>query len=65
MTNADNAETDHSGWIDRLVDLHVLAEHGDTAAAAQARSWIADDARAQHVWDSVNHTCDQLRRPPL
>jgi anti-anti-sigma regulatory factor len=48
-------------WIDRLVDLHVLAAHGDTDAAAQADRWMADEPDARRLWDSVAGTCEQLR----
>jgi hypothetical protein len=49
-------------WLDRLVELHVLADNGDPAAAAAARRWLRSDARAREVWDEVEQTCDQLRR---
>ncbi|GEL17354.1 hypothetical protein [Pseudonocardia asaccharolytica] len=49
------------GWVDRLVELHVLAENGDTAAAAEAGIWIASDGEARRVWEDVARTCDQLR----
>lgn len=46
---------------DRLVELHVLAEHGDPAAAAEAARLLADDDEARRVWDTVEATCDRLR----
>jgi hypothetical protein len=48
-------------WIDRLVELHVLADHGDTAAADAAASWMAEDGDARRVWEDVQQTCDQVR----
>lgn len=51
----------HPQWIDRLVELQVLAEHGDTAAAAAAAIWIAQDPQARRVWEGVERTCDQVR----
>jgi hypothetical protein len=48
-------------WIDRLVELHVLADNGDSEAAAAAASWIAEDAEARRVWDDVQRVCDQVR----
>ncbi|HEY2202897.1 MAG TPA: hypothetical protein VGH99_00275 [Pseudonocardia sp.] len=51
-------------WIDRLVELHVLAEHGDTDAASAAREWIAVDVHARTVWDHVEGVRDQLRASP-
>lgn len=63
MAHIHSIEAGHPAWIDQLVDLHVLAEHGDTAAAATARHWMAADPDARHLWDSVTRTCDQLREP--
>jgi hypothetical protein len=51
----------HPQWIDRLVELQVLAEHGDSAAAAAAAIWIAEDPQARRVWEDVERTCDQVR----
>jgi hypothetical protein len=55
----------HQPWIDRLVELHVLADNGDLAAAAAAASWIAEDTEARRVWEDVQRVCDQVqnRRP--
>lgn len=49
------------GWVDQLVELHVLAEHGDTSAAQQAEAWVAEDSAARTVWESVEHACAQVR----
>jgi hypothetical protein len=46
---------------DRLVELHVLAEHGDAAAAAEAREWLADDPNARRIWHQVDAQCQELR----
>lgn len=59
--NHGQEEADHPVWIDELVDLHVLAEHGDNAAAATARHWMASDPDACRLWDQVDRTCDRLR----
>jgi hypothetical protein len=53
-----NIETD---WRDMLVELHILAEHGDLDAATEAARWLARDAAARHAWDTVQHTCDTVR----
>ena len=49
-------------WIDRLVELHVLADNGDLGAAAAATSWIAEDTEARLVWEDVQRDCDQIRK---
>ena len=49
-------------WRDRLVELHVLAEHGDGAAAAAAARWLDDDPAARSAWQTVAHACDAIRR---
>ncbi|WP_433786811.1 hypothetical protein ACQPX6_08305 [Actinomycetospora sp. CA-101289] len=46
---------------DRLVELHVLAEHGDAAAAAEAREWLSDDPDARRIWHQVDAQCQELR----
>lgn len=48
-------------WIDRLVELHVLADNGDSEAAVAAASWIAEDSEARRVWEDVQRVCDQVR----
>jgi hypothetical protein len=50
----------HPEWLDHLVELHVLAEHGDASAAAAAQRWIAVDERARQVWESLNRTRDRV-----
>jgi hypothetical protein len=49
-------------WRDTLVELHVLAEHGDAKAAADAAHWLDRDADARQMWDEVQATCDAVRR---
>jgi hypothetical protein len=56
-----NTETN---WRDTLVELHILAEHGDLDAAAEAARWLARDAAARHAWDAVQHICDTVRGNP-
>jgi ferric-dicitrate binding protein FerR (iron transport regulator) len=51
-------------WVDRLVELHVLAEHGDAASATAAEQWLAGDVQARQVWESVEHLRDQLQAVP-
>jgi hypothetical protein len=55
------AEPRRPQWIDRLVELHVLADNGDAEAAAAAASWIAEDAEARRVWEDVRRVCDRVR----
>ncbi|MDN5913881.1 MAG: hypothetical protein L0I76_01970 [Pseudonocardia sp.] len=61
-TNDTAAPADPDGaWRDRLVELHVLAENGDEAAAGEAQAWIASDERARRAWHEIESTCHQLR----
>jgi hypothetical protein len=48
-------------FLDRLVELHVLAENGDATAAAEAARLIAADSEARRVWDTVESRCRRLR----
>ena len=50
-------------WRDTLVELHVLAEHGDVHAADLAARWLERDATARQMWHDVQATCDGVRRP--
>lgn len=50
--------------LDRLTELHVLAEHGDATAAAEAARLIAADGEARRVWDTVEETCRSMRATP-
>jgi hypothetical protein len=50
-------------WRDTLVELHVLAEHGDARAAAEAERWLERDPTARQIWDEVQATCDAVRSP--
>ncbi|GAA0908603.1 hypothetical protein [Pseudonocardia zijingensis] len=48
-------------WKDELVELHVLAANGDTAAASRAEEWLASDPEARKAWAEVEATCDRIR----
>ena len=48
-------------WRDQLVELHVLADHGDWEAAAAAAAWLAEDELARQAWDTVQRRCDAIR----
>ena len=47
-------------WVDRLVELRVLADHGDTDAAARAQQWIGDDEAAARMWWQITRDCSLL-----
>jgi hypothetical protein len=47
--------------LDRLVELHVLAENGDTTAAVEAARLMAADGEARRVWNIVESTCRRVR----
>jgi hypothetical protein len=51
-------------WRDELVELHVLAHHGDTSATAAAARWCATDVAARQTWDAVEYVCDLVREHP-
>ncbi len=48
-------------WRDRLVELHVLAEHGCTESATHAQGWLAVDRAAHEAWHAIERTCRELR----
>jgi ferric-dicitrate binding protein FerR (iron transport regulator) len=48
-------------WKDQLVELHVLAANGDSAAASEAERWLADDPEARKAWAEVEAACDRVR----
>lgn len=50
-------------WVDRLVELRVLADHGDTAAAARAEQWISHDEAAGRMWRQMIRDCSLLGDP--
>ncbi len=60
-TTVEPATVGDPAWRDRLVELHVLAEHGDPHAADIAERWLATDPAAQHAWSEVERTCHHLR----
>ncbi|AEA27116.1 hypothetical protein ACFQ34_14840 [Pseudonocardia benzenivorans] len=47
--------------LDDLVDLHVLAEHGDADAAESAQRWLDRDPDARKQWQDVERDCRLLR----
>jgi len=47
-------------WRDRLVELHVLAEHGDVEAATEAERWLAEDDSARRHWELVERDCLEI-----
>lgn len=51
-------------WVEDLVELHVLSEHGDLSATAAAGRWMASDREARRVWNEVERIRDHLRAPP-
>lgn len=53
-----------SDMLNRLVELHILTEHGDPVASADAASWIARDDEARRIWDTVESHCQLLRSDP-
>jgi hypothetical protein len=54
-------ESARAPWLDQLVELHVLSEHGDTTATEAAGRWMSTDSEARRVWDEVQRSCDQVR----
>jgi hypothetical protein len=57
----DNLTRRPAGWRDQLVELHVLAGHGDREAAAVAGAWLAEDELARQAWDTIQRRCDAIR----
>jgi hypothetical protein len=51
-------------WRDRIVELHVLAEHGDVDAADAARRWLATDGEARRLWQEVDKDCRSIQGVP-
>jgi hypothetical protein len=50
-----------SSWRDRLVDLVVLAEHGDEGAARVLRSWLRDDVTVQAAYQRIAGDVEAVR----
>lgn len=46
---------------DELVELLVLAEHGDLAASAAVAAWLATDPAARSAWLAIERVCHQAR----
>jgi hypothetical protein len=52
---------DDAVWRNQIVELHVLAEHGDVEAASAAQRWLATDGEARRLWDKVDTDCSEIR----
>jgi hypothetical protein len=52
---------DDGAWRSQIVELHVLAEHGDIEAASAAERWMATDRAARRLWDEVDTDCREIR----
>ncbi|GAA4783383.1 hypothetical protein GCM10023200_16030 [Actinomycetospora chlora] len=48
-------------WRDALVDLLVLAEHGDLDAAASLRGWLSVDPTAASATEAIRRVVDAVR----
>lgn len=53
--------TQTTDWRDRLVELHVLAEHGCPESRTVAEGWLAVDEAAHRAWHTVERTCHEVR----
>ena len=58
---AGPAALDSTRWRDALVDLLVLAEHGDLDAAASLRGWLSVDPGAASASDAIRRVVDSVR----
>jgi ferric-dicitrate binding protein FerR (iron transport regulator) len=47
--------------MDELVELHILAANGDSAAASAAERWMADDPAVRKAWTEVEDMCARIR----
>ena len=47
-------------WRDELVELHVLAANGDSAAASAAEQRMADDPAFRQAWSEVENACGKI-----
>jgi hypothetical protein len=56
---ASQAQQDRE-WRDELVELHVLAANGDSAALSAAERRMADDPAFRQAWTEVQATCDKI-----
>ncbi|GAA5115446.1 hypothetical protein [Pseudonocardia adelaidensis] len=57
--SASPAQQNHE-WRDELVELHVLAANGDSAAASAAERRMADDPAFRKAWTEVQAACDKV-----
>lgn len=58
--SASPAQQNHE-WRDELVELHVLAANGDSAAASAAEQRMADDPAFRQAWTEVQSACDKVK----
>lgn len=47
LSSASPAPPEIANWRDALVELLVLAEHGDASAASRLRGWLSVDPAAE------------------
>jgi len=47
-------------WRDELVELHVLAANGDSAAASEAERRMADDPAFREAWTEIEAACNKV-----
>jgi len=66
MGAAHAHEVPDRDWLDELVELHILAASGDSAAASAAERWMSADPAVRQAWTEVEKTCDRIRaeNPP-
>jgi hypothetical protein len=50
-------------WRDALVELHILAEHGDPDAATRAARWLARDPAARHALTAAAAAAEVVAGP--
>lgn len=60
----DHPEEMEEHRLDELVDLQVLAENGDPAAAESAKVWLDRDPDARKQWQDVERVCRLVREEP-
>jgi hypothetical protein len=57
----DTARRDDASWRDALVELLVLAEHGDVVAATSLRGWLAADSSVAAASTTIRQVVDAVR----
>jgi hypothetical protein len=50
-------------WHGELVELMVLAEHGDVPAGRRLRVWLSADAAARATFARISHDVEVIRSP--